>query len=126
MFRYVWCFKSRVVTVFMQSGFRKSHSTETALIRLTDQLLVNLDNNHSRGLVFIDYKKAFDLIDQKILLSKLETYVIQSCELFLISNYSMTRKQYVCKWCSVRISCYHLWRSTWVSVRAAIVHHFHQ
>ncbi|KAL9956972.1 hypothetical protein ACROYT_G038543 [Oculina patagonica] len=56
----------------LQSGFRKSHSTETALIRLVDQLLFNLNNDKVTGLVFIDYKKAFDLIDHKLLLSKLK------------------------------------------------------
>ena len=34
----------------LQSAFRKSHSTETALIRLVDQLLFNLDNDKVTGL----------------------------------------------------------------------------
>ena len=58
----------------LQSGFRKTCSTETALIRLIDQLLWNLDNDEINGLVFIDNKKAFDLIDHKILLSKLKHF----------------------------------------------------
>lgn len=45
----------------LQFGFRKSHSTEMALIRLVDQLFFDLDENKVTGLVFIDYKKAFDL-----------------------------------------------------------------
>ena len=53
-----------------QSGFRKFNSTETALIRLVDQLLFDLDKNRASGLVFIDYKKAFDLIDHGLLLEK--------------------------------------------------------
>ena len=55
----------------LQSGFRRSYSTETALIRLTDQLLSDMDKDQVSGLVFVDYKKAFDLIDHDILLSKL-------------------------------------------------------
>ena len=53
-----------------QSGFRKFHSTETALIHLVDQLLFDLDKNRASGLVFIDYKKAFDLIDHGLLLER--------------------------------------------------------
>ena len=56
----------------LQSGFRKSHSTETALICLTDQLLSDLDHDEISGLVIVDYKKAFDLIDHDILPSKLK------------------------------------------------------
>ena len=44
----------------LQSGFRRSHSTETALVRLIDQLLLDMDKDQVSGLVFIDYKKAFD------------------------------------------------------------------
>ena len=64
-----------------QSGFRKFHSTETALIRLVDQLLFDLDKNKASGLVFIDYKKAFDLIDHGLLLEKLKAYGVRDNEL---------------------------------------------
>ena len=42
----------------LQSAFRAGHSTESALISLTDQVLFNLD-----GMVFIDFRKAFDVVD---------------------------------------------------------------
>ena len=62
----------------LQSGFRKTYSTETALIRLIDQLFWNLENDQISGLAFIDYKKAFDLINHDIILSKLEHFGIAS------------------------------------------------
>ena len=46
-----------------QYGFRRNASNETARIRLTDQILFDLDNDKVTGLVFVDYKKTFDLID---------------------------------------------------------------
>ena len=57
-----------------QSGFRKLHSTETALIRIIDELLFNLDNNCVSGMILIDYCKAFDMVDHVILLYKLHAY----------------------------------------------------
>ena len=47
----------------LQSGFRRSHSTERALIRLVDQLLFELDQDKVSGLLCVDYSKAFDLIN---------------------------------------------------------------
>ena len=41
----------------LQSGFRKSFSTDTALIRLVDELLLHLDKDNVTGLVMTDYKK---------------------------------------------------------------------
>ena len=43
-----------------QSGFRKRHTTETALIEIIDELLFNLDNDRVSGMILIDYCKAFD------------------------------------------------------------------
>ena len=37
----------------LQSGFQRSYSTETALIRLTDQLLSDMDKDQVSGLVYI-------------------------------------------------------------------------
>ena len=50
-----------------QSGFWKLQSTETALIRLIDDLLFNLDNDRVSGMILIDYCKAFDMVDHVIL-----------------------------------------------------------
>ena len=46
--------------------------------------------------MFVDDKKAFDLIDHGILLSKLEAYGVASKELLLLENYlNDTRKSVV-------------------------------
>ena len=42
---------------------------------------MDLDKNDVSGLIFINYKKAFDLTDHEVLFSKLETYGIKSKEL---------------------------------------------
>ena len=76
-----------------QSGFRKFHSTETALIRLVDQLLFDLDRNRTSGLVFIEYKKAFDLIDHGLLLEKLKAYGVRDNDLDLLRNYLSGRTE---------------------------------
>ena len=78
-----------------QSGFSKFHSTETALILLIDQLLFDLDSNRASGLVFIDYKKAFDLIDHGLLLEKLKPYGVRDNELELLRSYLSGRTQYM-------------------------------
>ena len=57
-----------------QSGFRSKHSTETALIKIIDDLIFNLDNDRVSGMVLVDYLEAFDMIDHTLLLKKLEVY----------------------------------------------------
>lgn len=44
-----------------QYGFRKKHSTETAVIYLTDYILDHMDRQMITGAAFIDLKKAFQL-----------------------------------------------------------------
>ena len=78
-----------------QSGFRRMYSTETALIKLVDELLFGLDNNHVCGMVLVDYRKAFDMVDHKLLLRKLELYGIVNWELAWCHSYLLDRKQVV-------------------------------
>lgn len=59
----------------LQSGFRPNHSCHTALARLTNTWLSAMNNKQMTGAVFIDLKKAFDLVDHKILLEKLRLYL---------------------------------------------------
>ena len=56
----------------LQSAFREGYSTESALINLTDKILFNLDQDEVTGMVFVDIRKAFDVIDHHVLLKKLE------------------------------------------------------
>ena len=75
------------------SGFPKFYSTETALIRLVDQLLFDLDRNRTSGLVFIEYKKAFDLIDHGLLLEKLKAYGVRDNDLDFLRSYLSGRTE---------------------------------
>ena len=78
-----------------QSGFRKYHSTETALIRIVDQLLFNLDNNRVSGLVLVDYSKAFDMVDHEMLMTKLTLYGVSDASLRWFQSYLKDRQQFV-------------------------------
>ena len=79
--------ENALLHITFQSDFHKFHSTKTALICLVDQLLFDLDKNRASGLVFIDYKKAFDLIDHSLLLEKLKAYRVCDNELELLPSY---------------------------------------
>ena len=54
-----------------QSGFRAIHSTVTALLEATDTWAYNIDRCKINAVVFQDSKKAFDTVDNEILVSKL-------------------------------------------------------
>ena len=79
----------------LQSTFRSGHSTETALIRLTDQILKNMDNDEVTGLVFIDLRKAFDVIDHELLLKKLSIYGATPSSVAWFKSYLSGRKQLI-------------------------------
>ena len=55
-----------------QSAYRKHHSTETALIYVTNYIKLDMDSKKGTILVMIDLSSAFDTIDHSILLSRLE------------------------------------------------------
>ena len=79
----------------IQFGFRTGHSTEHALLELFDQIRNTFnDKNHLLG-IFIDLSKAFDTVDHKILIQKLEHYGINGKNLSWLKNYLTNRKQYI-------------------------------
>ena len=80
----------------MQSAYRRFHSTETALLRVTNDLLRAVDQHHEAVLVLLDLSAAFDTIDHGILLQRLTTrYGITSSALAWFTSYLKGRVQTV-------------------------------
>ena len=55
-----------------QSGNKRWHSTETSVIQTTDEILNAIDKKKLTAVVLLDLSKAFDSIDHRILLAKLQ------------------------------------------------------
>ena len=51
-----------------QSAYKPNHSTETALLRVSNDILRALDNKQCVVLTLLDLSAAFDTIDHEILL----------------------------------------------------------
>ena len=45
-----------------QSAYRNFHSTETALLRTRNDILINMNKHHVTLLVFLDFSAAFDTV----------------------------------------------------------------
>ena len=69
-----------------QSGFRKNHSCNTALINLLDKWLKSIDKGEIIG-------AAFDVVDHDHLLQKLSVYKFSGKSLSWIKTYITERKQ---------------------------------
>ena len=67
-------FESNKLFYAGQHGFRKGFSCETALHELLSEINNNLDKRLINMLLFIDFRKAFDLVDVNLLLLKLFHY----------------------------------------------------
>ena len=59
----------------LQSAYKKHHSTETALLRVQNDILQTIDNNGAILLVLLDLSAAFETVDGDILLSLLSTHL---------------------------------------------------
>lgn len=79
-----------------QSGFRKNHSTESALLHVSDSIRVSTDKKLMTALLLLDFSKAFDTINHNLLLYKLaHNFNFSNSSISLIKSYLSNRQQSV-------------------------------
>jgi hypothetical protein len=76
-----------------QSAFLSKHSTVTALHKVTDEWLTNIDEGLITCVCFFDITKCFDAINHSVLLFKLEKYGFRNNELRWFTSYLTERTQ---------------------------------
>ena len=79
-----------------QSAYRQFHSTETALLKVQNDILINMDNEEVTLLVMLDMSAAFDTIDHNILIDILKNdFGVVDSALQWFRSYLANRKQQV-------------------------------
>ena len=91
----------------LQSAYKTSHSTITALLNVTDDIYECLENSELVFLVLLDYSKAFDCANHRLIIAKLKAAGFRNDALEWVSSYLHGRKQMVTtglgqsSWCHV-------------------------
>lgn len=80
-----------------QHGYRRNHSTQSAVIILTDEIKKSIDQSEKVGAVFVDFQQAFDRVDHQALLLKLFNFGIRGPVLKWFQSYFTSRKIKVTK-----------------------------
>ncbi|MCH2406071.1 MAG: reverse transcriptase family protein, partial [Nitrosopumilus sp.] len=96
MFTRVFNFLEKYKCIYnLQFGFRSKHSTNHALIDITENIRQALDNKKIACGIFVDLQKAFDTVNHKILIQKLAHYGIRGIANEWFSSYLSNRSQFV-------------------------------
>ena len=80
-----------------QSAYRSSHSTESALLRVQNDVLQAMNHGHITLLVLLDLSAAFDTVDHTVFLNRLRHRIgIKGTALSWFKSYLTNRSQRVC------------------------------
>ena len=79
-----------------QSAYRMYHSTETALLRVQNDLLLGIEKQKVSALALLDLSAAFDTVDHAVLIDRLESFFgLSGIALSLVKSYLTDRTQSV-------------------------------
>ena len=87
--------RSNNILPSVQSGYRTHHSTETALCKIYNDLIINSCEGKQSILVLLDLSSAFDTVDHSILLDDLYRCGLRDSALELLRSYLTDRYQEV-------------------------------
>ena len=87
--------ESKNVFYKLQFGFRAKNSTNHAILSMIQQLRSAMEKGETAIGVIVDFKKAFDTVNHKILLKKLEHYGVRGIANDWFKSYLSERKQFV-------------------------------
>tara|TARA_B110000196_G_scaffold310581_1_gene313508 strand:+ start:320 stop:1870 length:1551 start_codon:yes stop_codon:yes gene_type:complete len=79
----------------LQSAYRNAHSTTTALLTVTDDIFKAIDESEVALLTLLDYSKAFDTANHRLIIAKLKHFGFHDDALAWITSYLSNRKQKV-------------------------------
>jgi len=79
----------------LQFGFRANHSTNHAILSITQKIQEAINNDNIAIGIFIDLQKAFDTVNHEILLRKLDHYGVRGLANKWFESYLTNRKQFV-------------------------------
>ena len=79
----------------LQSAYKHSHSTTTALLGVSDDIYEALENTELTFLVLLDYSKAFDMANHRLIHAKLKAAGLCNDALSWICSYLTGRSQKV-------------------------------
>ena len=91
---YFYCNRMNILSN-CQCGFRKLHSSSHACTLLTSKITSSFNSKQKTLEIFLDLSKAFDTIDQSILISRLYYYGVRGISLEWVKSYLYDRKQQV-------------------------------
>jgi len=78
-----------------QFGFREKHSTSHATLLIIDKIQQAIEDGQFSCGIFLDFSKAFDTVDHRILLQKLHYFGIRGVVNNWFTSYLLNRRQYV-------------------------------
>ena len=78
-----------------QSAYRVFHSTTTALLKITEDILESLEDLEISIMVFLDFSKAFDTVNHRLLLEKLKILGFDANACGWVESYLSNRYQCV-------------------------------
>lgn len=78
-----------------QHGFIRNRSTTTAVTQLIESIIDNLEQGYIATTILLDFSKAFDCLDHKLIIKKLQNLGINGRELKWFDSYLSNRKQLV-------------------------------